>query len=61
MVSITLAIFKNNLTIFKNKHSTLKISRNNIFKWFHKDFSIKFKFVTQLYHECRDITITESA
>ena len=45
MVSITLAIFKNNLTIFKNKHSTLKISRNNIFKWFHKDFSIKFKLV----------------
>ena len=45
MVSITLAIFKNNLTIFKNKHSTLKISRKNIFKWFHKDFSIKFKFV----------------
>ena len=32
MVSITLEIFKNNLTIFKNKHSTLKISRDNIFK-----------------------------
>ena len=32
MVSITLTIFKNNLTVFKNKHSTLKITWDNIFK-----------------------------
>ena len=37
-------MFKNNLTVFKDKHSALEIPWDNVFKWFHKDLSAKFIF-----------------